>query len=289
MTGHRPRSARAGAPPTLPGTVGLVGLGVMGGSLAQALAARGVAVFGHTPDFAEGAAALEAGAVRDLRPTPASTARDVECWIVATPLAAFGGIFEAAAGAGPPLIMDLGSLQGPPLDRSAAAGLGLRHVSAHPMVGSERSGFDGARADLYDGAPVWLSAGDETTPGARRAAEAFWSALGAEPRWIDAEAHDVRMAVASHLPQLTATTLAAVMAERGVVPGDLGPGGRDTTRLAASSPIMWRDLLAESAPRVAPLMRALAAEAERWAERLESGDLDAVLRAIDSSRSWRSS
>ena len=50
---------------------------------------------------------------------------------------------------------------------------------------------------------------------------------------------------------------------------------------------MWRDLLAESAPRVAPLMRALAAEAERWAERLEAGDLDAVERALDSSRSWR--
>ncbi|MBT8335642.1 MAG: NAD(P)-binding domain-containing protein, partial [Gemmatimonadetes bacterium] len=98
--------------PSLPETVGIVGLGVMGGSLARALAARGVAVFGYTPDPSEGAAALEAGAVRELRSTAAASARDVECWVVATPLAAFGGIFEAAAGAVPSLIMDVGSLQG---------------------------------------------------------------------------------------------------------------------------------------------------------------------------------
>lgn len=278
----------------LPARVGIVGLGVMGGSLARALAERGVAVVGCTAVEAEAESARAAGAVSEVRQSPAATALDVGCWVLATPLASFGPIFSSAfegleRSGLPDLILDVGSLQEPALRASASVGVGSRHVSAHPMVGSERSGFQAGRSDLYEGAPVWLSAGPETTPDARDAAEAFWAALGAEPAWVDAAEHDDRMAAASHLPQLTANALAAVLAHRGLTPGELGPGGRDTTRLAASSPAMWRDLLAESAPRVAPLMRALAAEAELWAARLDAGDLDAVETALTATRAWRRS
>ena len=282
-------SSSGGSSGALPRSVGVVGLGVMGGSLARALSGRGARVVGHSPDPDEVQAAMAVGAIVDTGTSVAATAEGVEWWIVATPLAALEGAFGAASSSVPGAVMDVASLQAAPLAWSAAAGLGDRHVSAHPMVGSERSGFEASRDDLYEGAPVWLSASRECDPGIARRAEAFWRALGAVPEWIDADEHDGRMAAASHLPQLTATALALVLERSGLSPEDLGPGGRDTTRLAASSPVMWRDLLAQSRGRVAPLLRGLAAEAAQLATLLEAGDLDAIERVLRKTRSWRQS
>lgn len=267
--------------------VGIVGLGVMGGGVARALSARGVEVRGYSPDPAEARAAAEAGAVAVVCGDVAESARDVDWWIVATPLSALPEVFRRGAASRPPRVMDLASLQGPPRRAAEAAGLGAVHCSAHPMAGSERSGFAASVPDLYRGAPVWLSAGEEARRALGSEAEAFWTSLEAAPRWIEAGAHDDRMAAVSHLPQVTANALAAVLASRGVDPDDLGPGGADMTRLAASSPAMWQDLLAASGPRIAPLLRELARGLEEWAERIESGGPEAVEAEMSRTRAWR--
>jgi prephenate dehydrogenase len=97
------------------------------------------------------------------------------------------------------------------------------------------------------------------------------------------------MSVASHLPQLVANALATVIAEHGLRPEELGPGGRDMTRLAASSPAMWADLLAYASPELGESLRAVGRLAERLADLLEEGDMDSIDRVMRDTRSWRGS
>lgn len=271
----------------LPDPVGIAGLGVMGGSLARSLAARGVRVRGWSPDPSELRAAVAEGAVAEGCSSAEASAAGVAWWIVATPLGALPEVFRAGVASEPARVMDLASLQEPALAAAAEAGFASVHVSAHPMAGSERSGFAASSTGLYAGVPVWLSVGPEAGAALRDEAAAFWTALGAEPRWTDPGEHDERMVVASHLPQLASNALALVLERAGLHPDDLGPGGRDATRLAGSHPGLWADLLHHSGVKVAPLLRALAAEASALADRLDADDRRAVESLLARTRRWR--
>ncbi len=267
---------------------GIVGLGVMGGSLSRALKHAGAErVVGFSPDPAETAAAIEAGAIDEGRDAARDTSSGVDWWILATPLAAVEHLL-AEPGTPPRAgIMDVASLQGPPLAWADHLGRAAELISVHPMVGSERSGFEASRDDLYVGGRVWLSAHDDASQSLRDDAVSVWKALDAKPEWIDAGEHDERMVGASHLPQVVANALAAVMARRGVRPADLGPGGRDMTRLAASSPTMWTDLLASSGGEVATALRSVADELAALAELLDQGELGGLAARMEQTRAWR--
>jgi prephenate dehydrogenase len=269
-------------------SLGIVGLGVMGGSLALAWKrAVGGTVRAFSPDRADAAEARAAGAVDVVCETVLESAAGVDWWIIATPIGALPEVWAAVESAPPGRAMDVASLQAPALRAAEASGAASRAVTAHPMVGREGSGFRAADARLYDGAAIWLSASDRAAAPLRSAAEAFWSRIGARPAWIEASLHDDRMVGASHLPQLTANALARVMAGRGLTPGDLGPGGLDMTRLAASSPVMWRDLLGESAPLVTRALESLSEEIDALRRMLEDGDLDALSDRMAETRHWR--
>jgi prephenate dehydrogenase len=97
------------------------------------------------------------------------------------------------------------------------------------------------------------------------------------------------MARASHLPQLASNALAMVLADAGVTPDELGPGGRDATRLAASGPGLWRDLFEHASPELVQGLHALAQAAERIARLLDEGDLDGLEALMRSTREWRES
>lgn len=283
---------------SIEGPVGVVGLGVMGGSLARALSARGIEVRGYSPDPAEAEAARAAGAVAAVAPSVEASARGVAWWVVAVPLSALAEVVAAGARAAPPRVMDLVSLQQPPLRVAVEAGIAPRYRSAHPMVGSERSGYAASLPDLFLGAPVWLSApgggaGGASAPRGPESerldaeVESFWRRLGARPTWCDPAVHDRRMAAASHLPQLTSNLLAHLLEAEGLRPADLGPGGLDMTRLAASSPAVWGSLLGHTAPELAPLLRRLAQASADLARHLETGDREAVDRLLTRTRRWR--
>lgn len=267
------------------GPVGVVGLGVMGGSLVRRLSAMGASTVAWSPDPAErdAVAALPGASIGE--PGQMAACRGI---VLAVPLDALAPVLAELAPslADEAWVQDVASLQGPALDAFAGASLDRRSVSAHPMAGAEGSGFEASRTDLYDGAVVWLS-GDDAVEELRLEVHAFWDEVGARPRWVPAAEHDRRMAWVSHLPQLVSTELAALLMGRGLELSDLGPGALDMTRLAGSSPEMWRPLLGASPEMAAEALRAMARRLERRADALAEGDAAGFADLLAETRGWR--
>lgn len=138
---------------------------------------------------------------------------------------------------------------------------------------------------LFSGARVWLVA-DGAPESSQRRMVAFWEALGARPSFTQAEAHDTRMAWVSHLPQLVGNALGKVLGEGGFSRDDLGPGGRDMTRLAGSGPEMWRDLLQVAPEELPTALEAVERALAEIRDLLEAGDAQGVARVMDSTRRW---
>jgi len=271
------------------GRIAVLGLGVIGGSLARALrsAVPDVRLAGWSPDEREGRAALEAGALTRVGRSWAETVADAELVILATPLEATLRMLGPVACTAPrAVVSDVASLKAPVAEVARAEGIAGRWVGAHPMAGSERSGFGASRADLFRGARVWLTAAPEA--GARvRSVAALWEAVGGEPREAGAEDHDRRMALVSHLPQMLANLLADHLASAAVPVDELGPGGRDATRLAGSDPAMWSDLLAHAPPELPRALREVGAEVAALARRIEEGEIDPVRAMMARTRAWK--
>jgi len=271
-------------------SVGIVGLGVMGGSFAMALHERAEPcdVVGWSLSDADLDAAEKAGAISRRASSLDDVARDVDLLVLAIPLAAtceLVGRLAPSLGEDA-LLHDVASLKSPVQAAVLDHGLERRWVGGHPMCGSEASGFGSARSDLYENARVWMVA-DESADANMARVEALWRRLGADPRRTDASAHDELMGLASHLPQLTANLLGQSLAEAGVSLTDLGPGGVGITRLAESNPEIWLDILSHASASLPAALRRLGSEAARIADALDDGDLDALRTLMEQSRGWR--
>lgn len=279
-------------------SVTIIGLGVMGGSVAKALAGRApaVPVFGVDPDAASARAAARDG----VRPAGELGERPLAGGVVvfAAPLDATVALVREAAPAwrGAALATDTASLKAPVLAAAGRGGEGGVFVGSHPMCGSERSGYAAARADLFEGAVVWLCPGKATGRGtgdggpgggtAVQRASAFWRLLGARPRTIAPDRHDRMMAWASHLPQLLANALAAALDEAGVARERLGPGGARMTRLAGSNPEVWSPLIEAAAAEDARALRAVEAHIAAIRRALEEGDTATVEGIMARGKRW---
>ena len=285
-------SGGAGNPGEWIRSVAVVGLGVMGGSVAKGVARRApdVPVFGVEPDARSARAAARDGVrlVGDLGEC------SVEGGVVvfAAPLDETVALVRetAAAWSEAALATDVASLKVPVLAAAGRGGGGDVFVGAHPMCGSERSGYAAARADLFEGVDVWLCPGDGGGPAgtgsATARASAFWRLLGARPGTIAADRHDRMMAWASHLPQLLANALAAALDEAGLGRELLGPGGTDMTRLAGSSPEVWTPLLEAAATEDARALRSAEAHIATIRRALETGDSAAIEGIMKRGNRW---
>jgi prephenate dehydrogenase len=166
------------------------------------------------------------------------------------------------------------SVQAPVQDAAQAAGADLAALcGTHPMAGKESSGPEAASADLFLGRPWALCPSEATAPQALAAARSLAERCGGVPLELPAQEHDDAVALASHLPQVTASALAAVLLARSAGEVRLaGPGLQDTSRIAASAPALWVEVLSQNAAAVGPLVRELAAELDRAASALEALD-----------------
>jgi prephenate dehydrogenase len=171
-----------------------------------------------------------------------------------------------------PLVTDVGSTKRSIVAAAEAAGLGARFVGSHPLAGDHRSGWGASRAGLFAGARVYLTPGPSSAPEALAACRALWTALGALPEVTDAEAHDRLLAWSSHLPQAVSSALALALARAGVPREALGPGGRDVTRLAGSSPGLWAQVAADNADALLPALDGMEAALRELREGVERGD-----------------
>jgi prephenate dehydrogenase len=270
--------------------IAVIGLGLLGGSVAKAAKSRGIAeiVVGVTRRRETLEAALRTGAVDLASSDLAEAVRGAELVVLGTPLYAMAEVLSKAAphleaGA---LVTDVGSVKGILAER--LPGIlpdGVTYVGAHPMAGSHRSGFSHATADLFEGAACILSPTPHT-PRARiaRVAE-FWTALGARVLERDPAAHDAQVAWVSHVPHAIAFAFAHALRKAPPGAAELrGSGFRDFTRIALSDPELWADILVCNGKALSGPLREVGEELTRLGRILEAGDAEAAERFLSAAR-----
>lgn len=231
-------------------TLAVVGVGLIGGSVAAAARTRGVVgrVLGVDAAPAVLDRALARGLIDEGVPDLASAAARADLVVIGAPVDRIARLVLAAASHCRPgtLLTDVGSTKGNIVEAlRGRLPVGVAFAGSHPLAGSEKQGPENADADLFQDRLVVLTpAGPDESVLTRLAS--FWQALGAKTRVLDAADHDRALALTSHLPHLLAYALA------GILPADLrdltATGFRDTTRLASSAPDLWAPIfLANSA------------------------------------------
>jgi prephenate dehydrogenase len=275
-----------------PSSLSVIGLGAIGGSLAWQARLAGISrVVGYSRERSEGVQALQASAITEMADTPARAVRGSDLIVLALPprptvdfIGTLGPKLEANA-----LLTDVCSVKQSVVSRAVAAGLGGRFAGGHPLAGTHDSGFAAARPDRLRGCVVYVC--ETGVPGGHRAAAAvmsFWEdVLGASPILIDAAEHDRQLAWTSHLPQAVASALAKTLGERALAGLSFGPGARDTTRLAASSPDMWLDIMLENRDELANALAQTEASLSQLRRLLLQRDGDGLLRYLTRAQQFR--
>jgi cyclohexadieny/prephenate dehydrogenase len=235
--------------------IAIVGPGLLGGSLALKLHALGgseVRLWARRPEAIQEIEARKCAdfASTDLR----EVAGDADLIVLCVPVNAMGGLAREMHGFIRPdtIITDVGSVKASVVNELgrilATRG---RFVGSHPMAGNERTGLRAADANLFQGTTCMVTPDDNTDPIATAEVAAFWRRVGCRVVQIAAREHDECVALISHLPHLIAGALIHAVAGKNAHAFQVvGPGFRDTTRVASGPPGMWVDILRENAPAV---------------------------------------
>jgi prephenate dehydrogenase len=280
----------------------VIGVGLIGASCALAARAAGAVtqVVGIGRSQANLDRALARGAIDRGLLLDADWAREVadaDLVLIAIPVAQYRGVLPTLAGVlgDRTVITDAGSTK---QDVVLAARETLRaklaqFVPGHPIAGGKRSGAEAGDAALYVGRQVILTPLPETSAEAVALVTDFWTACGARVALLDPGRHDRILAAVSHLPHLLASTLVAELASRkdsAEYLGSAGSGFRDFTRIAGSSPEMWRDIALANRDALLTEIAAYRTALDALASSIEHGDgaaLDTMLtRASEARRSW---
>lgn len=261
----------------------VVGVGLLGGSIAQGARRRGLAreIVGVGRDDARLAPALADGTLDRATTDLAEGVRDADFVVLAAPVSTIEAMLPSVAAAVAPeaIVTDVGSTKAG-IVRAAARLPRLQFVGSHPMAGSERSGYGVARPDLLEGATVIVTPGDAAVPAVVKEVCAFWERLGAgRVVTLDPAAHDRAVAAISHLPHLVACALVDAVARHEPSAFALaGRGFRDTTRIAAGDVEMWEQIFLENRAALAECARVFQAALDDLLRAAETGDA-AALRA----------
>ena len=268
--------------------IAVIGLGLMGGSIARALHVRGVRVLGYDRDGTQLDAAVREGVVHEPMSSELQGIASAEVVIVALPVDATLTMLPCIAprATGARLVMDVASTKASIVAAADDCGIGPRFVGAHPLTGSHRRGWGASRASLFEDARVFLCPTPRTSPEALELAASLWRELRAGVELLDPAVHDEQMAWRSHLPHILSSALAVTLREAGVRRSALGPGGRDMTRLAGGSTSMWSPIVADNAAAIADALGACEARLRAFRESLERGDAAATHAFLSSAVEW---
>lgn len=237
-------------PTHLQGPVLVLGSGLLGASIGLGLRARGVDVVVSDPSPSAQAVAVDIGAGR-----PLEEAQDLapELVVVASPPDVTARVVAKALQDYPrAVVVDVASVKVAVLNELKDAGVDLaRYVGTHPMAGRERSGPVAARGELFTSMPWVLCPSDDSNPHAIKTAQALAIDLGAVVSRFSPEEHDEAVALVSHLPQVMSSLIASRLQETPLHALSLaGNGLRDVTRIAASDPSLWVQILSANASRL---------------------------------------
>ena len=267
----------------------VLGLGLLGGSVAAAAKERGLAreVIGAARRPAPLERALASGIV-DAVAKPSEAVVGADFVVLGTPVGNMSAVLEDVREGFAPgaLVTDVGSVKGAVLD--ALSGLipeGVEFVGSHPMAGSHLRGPDHARADLFEGATCVVTPRPGQDERAVDRIAAFWEALGARVERRTAERHDEDVAWVSHLPHLVAFAFADALREAPDQVGTLAGGGfRDFTRIAQSDAEMWGEILRLNGKALSGPLAHFSASLAKLARALEEGDAASLERTLSQAR-----
>lgn len=247
------------------------GVGLLGTSLGLALTQLGARVYLEDLDPGTVAVAEGMGAGRG------AAVQDPDIVFVAVPPQAISVVVADALKRYPEAtVSDVGSVKAQLLADLAGEDLS-RYVPGHPMAGREISGAAAGRGDLFEDRPWILTPTPQTSPARLEQIAAIAEQLHAVVRLMDADEHDRAVALCSHAPQVVASLLAGQLVGASAVDVSVaGPGVRDTTRIAASDPGLWAQILAANAEHVDVHLAAFAADVEAFRRSLRDGDTDRV-------------
>ena len=256
--------------------VAVIGVGLIGGSVALAARERlGAEVSGWDHNPAASSQARTSGAIDTAARSIEAALDGAEAAFVAAPVDALPelvGAVLAAAGADC-LVSDVGSTK----RAVVAACSDPRFVGGHPLAGSEASGVERARAELFDGATWYLTPSPVTSAATLDGVSSLVSALGAVPVEIDASAHDRLMAVVSQLPHVLANVLVSQLTALGGEPS-LGPSFRDATRVAGSNTAVWSGIYMANHDLLAGAVDDAITALIGVRDNLRAGDREALVR-----------
>lgn len=278
--------------------VAIVGLGLIGSSIARAVRAEmpTVRLTGHDTDASVRDAALQLDLVDDVADSAGAAVTDADLVILCVPVGAIGAAAAAIADDLPAdaIVSDVGSCK---TDVARALGLVLppaRIVPAHPVAGTERSGPEAGFATLFRGRWCIVTPLPETDPVAATRVADFWRRLGAAVETMTPEHHDRVLAVTSHLPHLIAYSIVGtasdleVVTESEVIKYSAG-GFRDFTRIAASDPTMWRDVFLHNREAVLEMLGRFSEDLASLQRAIRWGDGEALFDLFTRTRAVRRS
>ncbi len=265
----------------------IIGLGLIGGSIARDLVAKGVRVRGYDTDRARLDSAVREGIVSDPLDVDFDGA-GADVIVLAVPVDQAPGLLRRLArlARSARLVTDVGSTKTSIVAEARALGLDASFVGAHPMAGDHRSGWGASRRDLFVDALVYLSPTSAVRTPVVEVASHFWRSLGATTRIMEADEHDRHVAWTSHLPHLVSTALGLALASAGIGRDALGPGGRDTTRLAGSSPEMWTAIATDNRAAIEEALASAEREVASFRSALLSGDVGLVRERFSRAQAW---
>jgi cyclohexadieny/prephenate dehydrogenase len=278
--------------------VAIIGLGLLGGSIGLAVEQHlpGVETTGWDRDPATRARAAERGLVGKVCETGAEAVASADLVIFCVPVGAIGDVAAELASTIPAdaVISDVGSSKQSVAEALAKALPGHTVIPAHPVAGTERSGPDAGFASLFQGRWCIITPPEGADEAKVASLSAFWEGLGAKVELMDAQHHDLVLAVTSHLPHLIAYTIVGTASDlEGVTQSEVikysAGGFRDFTRIAASDPTMWRDVFLTNKDAVLEMLQRFSEDLTALQRAIRWGDGDTLFDLFSRTRDIRRS